>query len=193
MIDTLHANRERASKSNILDHLGIYRKEYVTITLHRPSNVDNEEVLSELVQAFDYIRKVSTIVFPIHPRTRNNMRSMGMLQVLERMENVMLIEPVGYIDFLKFLSDSQVVMTDSGGIQEETTILGVPCLTLRDNTERPVTLTQGTNRLDKQNREDIITAFNDCKINVDIQMAVPELWDGGAAKRIVEIISKLYL
>ena len=191
MIDTLLANRERASKSHILENLGIIPKEFVTVTLHRPSNVDNEEVLSELVQAFDQIRKDSTIVFPIHPRTRNNMRSMGMMQDLERMENVMLIEPVGYIDFLKLLSDSQFVMTDSGGIQEETTILGVPCLTLRDNTERPVTLTHGTNRLVKQTKDAIINAFNDVKKNGVSGVEVPELWDGGAANRIMQIISNL--
>jgi len=189
MIDTLHANREKASKSKILENLGIKSHEYVTVTLHRPSNVDDKAVLSEIVQAFDTIQKKSTIVFPMHPRTRNNMRSMGMLERLERMKNVILIEPVGYIDFLKLLSDSQLVMTDSGGIQEETTILGVPCMTLRDNTERPVTISEGTSRLVSQDKESIINAYNECKTNMNSRTTVPDLWDGGAAKRIAQILS----
>lgn len=190
MIDTLLANKEKASRSTILQDLELTSGKYVTVTLHRPSNVDDKTVLSEIVTAFDEIQQKDKIVFSIHPRTRNNMRTMGVLERLEKMKNVKLIEPVGYIDFLKLLSESHVVMTDSGGIQEETTILGVPCLTLRNNTERPVTLTQGTNILVAQNRKAIIDAYKQCIGTDNSSKHIPEFWDGKAAERIAEVIQE---
>jgi len=133
------------------------------------------------------------LVFPIHPRTRNNIAGTDLQARVEAMENLILLDPVGYLDFLKLTANAALVMTDSGGIQEETTILGVPCMTLRKNTERPVTITEGTNRLVDLTTEAILEAYNDLKAkNFTLAAAAPKLWDGEAAKRIAEIILNSY-
>jgi len=147
MIDTLMANREKAQKSDVLGRLGLSAKEYAVITLHRPSNVDDMDKFGQIIGAFAEIEKEMKLVFPIHPRTKNNIKGSELERKVEGMDNLLLLEPVGYVDFLCLMSNPALVLTDSGGIQEETTILGVPCMTLRENTERPVTIEQGTNRL----------------------------------------------
>ena len=189
MIDTLIANRQKAQKSDILKRLGLSPEEYAVITLHRPSNVDDMEKFSQIIAAFEEIQKEMKLVFPIHPRTRNNIKGTDLEKRAEAMENLLLLKPVGYLDFLCLMSNAALIMTDSGGIQEETTILGVPCMTLRKSTERPVTITEGTNRLVHATAEDIIKSYREVvEQSKDFRPATPKLWDGKAAERIVRII-----
>ena len=192
MIDTLMANREKAQKSDILSRMGLEDKGYAVITLHRPSNVDDIDKFAEIITAFEEIEKEMKLVFPIHPRTRNNIRGSELEKRVEAMSNLILVEPVGYLDFLCLMSNAALVITDSGGIQEETTILGVPCMTLRENTERPVTVTEGTNRLVHITTEDILKNYREIRNNEDSYSAsVPKLWDGKAAERIARIIAEM--
>ncbi len=189
MIDTLMANREKARKSDVLSQLGLCAKEYAVITLHRPSNVDDMNKFGEIVTAFEEIEKDIKLVFPIHPRTRNNIKDTDLGRRVELMKNLLLIEPVGYLDFLCLMSNAALAMTDSGGIQEETTILGVPCMTLRENTERPVTITEGTNRLVNITSMDILNIYHEIR-NSDKSgtAAIPRYWDGKASERIAKIV-----
>lgn len=191
MIDTLMANREKAEKSDILQRLKLDEKGYAVVTLHRPSNVDNMERLGEIVTAFEEISKEVKIVFPIHPRTQNNVKGDDLERRILGMENLILLEPVGYLDFLCLTSKACLVMTDSGGIQEETTILGVPCMTLRENTERPVTVTEGTNRLVRLTSDEILRNYREIMDNLDSFGArVPKYWDGRAAGRIADVLAQ---
>ena len=190
MIDTLLANRAKAQKSDVLQRLGLSPKKYGVITLHRPSNVDDQEKLGEILSAFEEIQKEIRLVFPIHPRTRDNMARWGLERKAAKMADLLLLEPVGYLDFLCLMSNAALVMTDSGGIQEETTILGVPCMTLRANTERPVTLTEGTNRLVRVSAEGILKGYREIRGTAAGARRTPKLWDGKAADRIVSIIAK---
>ncbi len=193
MIDTLLANRQKAAESKILDKLNIRAKEYGVITLHRPSNVDDAERFAEIVNAFEEIQKELTLVFPMHPRTRKNMGQTAAGRRLESLKNFRVIDPIGYLDFLRLMSESRLVLTDSGGIQEETTILGIPCVTLRENTERPVTISEGTNRLVKLKSKAIVDCFKEILENKNLlKDRRPPLWDGKAAERIVNLISKNY-
>ncbi|HOM77034.1 MAG TPA: UDP-N-acetylglucosamine 2-epimerase (non-hydrolyzing), partial [Anaerohalosphaeraceae bacterium] len=156
MIDTLLANRNKAEQSPILEQLGLEKRKYAVITLHRPSNVDCLEGLEKIIAAFEVIQKDLKLVFPIHPRTKKNIEGSALKGRVEAMQNLILLEPAGYLDFLKLTANAALVLTDSGGIQEETTILGIPCLTLRENTERPITITEGTNQLVKLTTQDIL-------------------------------------
>lgn len=188
MIDTLQANRRRADASTVLQMLGVAPKGYVVVTLHRPSNVDDPVVLAAITGVLEAVQADLPVVFPVHPRTRKNIETAGLAPRYQAMDRLTLMDPVGYLDFLKLLADAAVVMTDSGGIQEETTILGVPCLTLRENTERPVTLTQGTNQLVGMDPERILTAYRGVRAAPPATPHVPEKWDGHAAERIAAII-----
>ena len=188
MIDTLMANRAKASKSDILQRLSLAAKSYGVITLHRPSNVDDVSRFSQIVAAFEEITKEMQLVFPIHPRTRNNLKRTDLGRRFESMSNLLLLEPLGYLDFLCLTSNAALVMTDSGGIQEETTILGVPCMTLRENTERPVTISEGTNRLVELTTDDIVKNYRAIKKG-EVCGRIPKFWDGQAAGRIAEIIA----
>jgi len=191
MIDTLLANRKKADKSDVLKQLRLSKGKYAAITLHRPSNVDDMTRFGEIIKAFETIEKEIKLVFPIHPRTRNNIKGTHLEKRAGAMSNLILLEPVGYLDFLCLMSNAAVVMTDSGGIQEETTILGVPCMTLRDNTERPVTITEGTNRLVRVNADDILKNYRDIMNKRDTYGGgTPKFWDGKAAERIARIIAK---
>ncbi|MHC4790750.1 MAG: UDP-N-acetylglucosamine 2-epimerase, partial [Planctomycetota bacterium] len=144
-----------------------------------------------IISAFEEIQKEIKLVFPIHPRTRDNIKGSELKSKVEAMDNLLLLEPVGYLDFLCLMSNAALVMTDSGGIQEETTILGVPCMTLRANTERPVTITEGTNRLVRVIAEDIVKNYREIRSrDKDSSYRVPRLWDGKAAERIVSIIAE---
>lgn len=191
MIDTLMKNREQANASGILGELGLSPKKYAVVTLHRPSNVDHPRALGSILDAFEQIARDMEIVFPMHPRTRKNVEVMGLGERMERIRGLKTPEPLGYLDFLKLTADSALVLTDSGGIQEETTILGVPCLTLRENTERPVTISEGTNRLCKPEAASILQAYREQRTNGTISTRRPALWDGKAAERIAEIFVKL--
>jgi len=192
MIDTLLANRSKAQKSNVLKRFGLSERRYGVITLHRPSNVDDPVMFAEIIKAFEKIEKQTTLIFPIHPRTRSRIAENGFAGRIKDMKNLLLVEPLGYLDFLCLMSNAMLVLTDSGGIQEETTILGVPCLTLRKNTERPVTVTEGTNRVVKMTAEGIVQGYRQVvreSKNGRRTTRSPQLWDGKAARRIVRVIA----
>ena len=189
MIDTLLENKAKADKSSILNELALMTNDYAVITLHRPSNVDNHEVFSGIIDAFEEIQKDIKMVFPIHPRTLKNLQANGLANRLNNLNNMKIIDPLGYLDFLKLMSNSKIVLTDSGGMQEEATILGIPCLTIRENTERPATITDGTNRLVGTKTNNIITGYKESLSQNNNR--VPELWDGHAAERIVDVLHKV--
>ncbi len=188
MIDTLRANLEHARKSSILSDLRLEPRGYNVVTLHRPSNVDDAETFGRIADALEQIQADLPVVFPMHPRTVNNLPRLGLEKRFAAMRNLRIIEPLGYLDFLRLMADAAVVLTDSGGIQEETTILGVWCLTIRENTERPVTITNGTNELVGTNPERIVSAYRSRRNGPPDGSKVPEKWDGKAAERIAEIL-----
>lgn len=191
MIDTLLVSQEKARKTDVLERLRLSPKEYGAVTLHRPSNVDDMDKFAEIIAAFEEIEKEMKLVFPIHPRTRENIKGCELERKVKAMNNVLLLEPMGYLDFLCLMSNAALVMTDSGGIQEETTILGVPCMTLRENTERPVTITEGTNRLVRVTAEDIVKNYREIRQGGgDKRRRIPKLWDGKASERIARIIAR---
>lgn len=181
MIDSLFANLERARARPILDELGLAPKRYGLVTLHRPGNVDDPSTLTDLFQALGVVAEDCPLVFPIHPRTR--MR----LERSQVPDGLRLVEPMGYLDFLALEDSAKLVITDSGGVQEETTVLGVPCLTVRDSTERPITISEGTNRLVGQDRHRIVAAARDALAG-RVPARRPQLWDGRAAPRIAEVL-----
>src|SRR5204862_614648 len=178
MIDTLLKHRQKAAGLEIEKP-----KKYALVTLHRPSNVDDPNVLGPILEALDQISKTMPVLFPIHPRTRKRVEDFGL-----SMNGIHTMEPRGYLEFLNLESTATVVLTDSGGLQEETTILGVPCLTLRHNTERPVTVTAGTNTLVGTEKGAILHAFRRIMNGDWHPSGPPELWDGHAAERIISVI-----
>jgi len=189
MIDTLLGNRRRAEQSAILDELALQAGGYAVLTLHRPANVDHPVVFGRLLDALEVIQQEMPVVFPIHPRTRKNLDTSPLGRRLVAMHNIRLIDPAGYLDFLKLMGAAKAVLTDSGGIQEETTILGVPCLTLRPNTERPVTTEIGSSRLVGSDTRKIVTAWRDIRAGRWPAPQTPQLWDGRAAERIARILA----
>lgn len=191
MIDTLRANLAKAQSSTALQRLGLEPAKYGVITLHRPSNVDNLSKFEQIIAAFEHIEKEMKLIFPMHPRTRANIKDTELGKRIEGMRGLLLTEPLNYLDFLCLMSKARLVMTDSGGIQEETTVLGVPCMTLRQNTERPVTITEGTNCLVDIRTEDILEKYRKILESEDEKdLRLPKLWDGKAAERIAAIIAK---
>ncbi|HVW38922.1 MAG TPA: UDP-N-acetylglucosamine 2-epimerase, partial [Pirellulales bacterium] len=184
MIDALLACRDRSEQSTVLDQLELSGRPYGVLTLHRPSNVDDPRVFRDLACAIERIQQDLPIVFPVHPRTRKALAAWEP----SRAPNLRLIDPLGYLDFMKLLSHSRLVLTDSGGIQEETTVLGVPCLTLRNNTERPATVEQGTNQLVGMDPERIIVAALDALSRPKSSGRIPDQWDGRAASRVVDVL-----
>ena len=184
MIDTLLRHRERARASGARERHAP-GADYGIVTLHRPSNVDDPETAGGLVDALLEIATRLPLVFPLHPRARDAFRRHGLLDRLERALRVTLLEPLGYLDFLDLQSGARLALTDSGGVQEETTVLGVPCLTLRENTERPATVDAGTNRVVGCRREDVVRAAME-SLDAPPSGRVPELWDGAAADRIAQ-------
>lgn len=190
MIDTLLKNREKAQASQILTQLELSERGFAVLTLHRPSNVDDPEVFKRLVDAMETIQRDLPIVFPVHPRTRAKLAETELGKRVAAMGNVRMIDPLGYLDFLKLTASAKVVLTDSGGIQEETTILGVPCLTIRENTERPITCDMGSNQLVGTDTQKIVAAFKALQSGQAKQPATPPLWDGKAAGRILNIMSE---
>lgn len=189
MIDTLLRSRELAARSDVLERNRLEAKKYGIVTLHRPSNVDDDEVLRGIWGALERVSEECVLVFPVHPRTRKRLADLGLETTNERLR---LLEPVGYVDFLKLQSDAGMILTDSGGIQEEATILGVPCLTLRANTERPVTIDVGCNRLVGSDPEVIVREGLAIARGETTPPTVPPLWDGRAAERIIDILVERY-
>jgi len=188
MIDTLLNNKAKAQESTVLDRLGVNGNAYALLTLHRPANVDDPQVFGNILNAVDVILADMPVIFPVHPRTRTNLNSAAVGARVERMAGLHLTEPLGYLDFLRLMTSAAVVLTDSGGIQEETTILKVPCLTLRDNTERPVTVACGSNRIVGRDPQRIIAAYKDAVTPNGRRFLTPPLWDGQAARRIVDVL-----
>ena len=189
MIDTLLAHRDRARALPVLETLGLRPGEYGLLTLHRPSNVDDPAVFERLIGAIGQVAEDVPVVFPVHPRTRPAVSGSAIAAALVKRGRLRLLDPLGYLEFLCLMEQARVVLTDSGGIQEETTILGVPCLTLRENTERPVTVTHGTNRVAGTHPESIIAAWRDIRSHRPAP-AIPPLWDGSAGRRIVEVLTR---
>lgn len=190
MIDSLIQHLEKSKKSEILKEYNLKPGKFALITLHRPSNVDIKEGLITILNAFEEISKLITLIFPIHPRSKKQIKSFNLEDKVKNIRNLILIEPLGYYDFMKLQMNAKFVLTDSGGIQEETTYFGIPCLTLRPNTERPITITQGTNKLVKLETQEIIKEANLILKTNTKKGKIPEYWDGHTAERIVDIFRK---
>jgi UDP-N-acetylglucosamine 2-epimerase (non-hydrolysing) len=188
MIDTLLKNKQLADRSTVLDELGLERRRYAVLTLHRPSNVDDPATFDGILDALEVVQSELPIVFPVHPRTRRILADSPLGRRAEAMSGLRLLDPIGFLDFLKLMSDARIVLTDSGGIQEETTILKVPCLTLRENTERPITTEIGSNRIVGTDTTRILDAFRAVMDGKGPPCDIPPLWDGSAAKRITKIL-----
>lgn len=203
MIDTLLRHRTKAKESTILSDLqlsnGAGAKAFAILTLHRPSNVDDKETFSRMLEAFLEISKRMPVIFPAHPRTLKRIQEADLADYFvdhfmegpepwDSRVRIRLVPPLGYLDFLSLMSEAKIVLTDSGGIQEETTILGVPCITLRENTERPVTLEDGTNVLVGSNPELIVKEFTKISNGQVKGHSSPKYWDGHAAKRILKVL-----
>ena len=188
MIDSLYTQLERANRSTIREELGVGRgKDYAVLTLHRPANVDDRAPLERILSALEQIGTRLPVIFPAHPRTRRRLEEFGLMErFAAHASRLSLIEPLGYLDFLRLFSGAKLVLTDSGGIQEETTALGIPCLTLRENTERPITITHGTNRLVGTDTGTITREAFDALDHP--RASLPPLWDGQAADRILNAL-----
>ena len=187
MIDSLHRSVKNSAKSNALDDFQVQPSEFGIMTLHRPSNVDDPESLLYLVESACLASEMAPIIFPVHPRTKKVLGEGGMAKLVQS-PNLKLCEPLGYLDFVRLLSNSKFVLTDSGGIQEESTALGVPCLTLRENTERPITVSLGTNTIVGRNRNLMLSMVSEIIETGGKKGKIPELWDGKTASRISDII-----
>ena len=186
MIDTLQRFLPIATLDRVRDRVAVTDRGYAVLTLHRPSNVDDPETFRRLLRVIEAISTRMPLVFPVHPRTRARIDASGVAIVGDR---VILTEPLGYVDFLSLTSHARIVLSDSGGLQEESTALGIPCLTLRENTERPVTVTHGTNRVVGTDPDRIIAAFDEWTTTPP-RKRVPELWDGHAADRVSAAIAE---
>jgi UDP-N-acetylglucosamine 2-epimerase (non-hydrolysing) len=198
MIDSLLRHRDMAAKSPILDRLGVRRNgsgclPYGVLTLHRPSNVDDAKTLQGILSAVSSLATELPVFFPMHPRTRKNIESFGFMRYLANAADgdrvgIVPLDPLGYLDFLSLNDRARIVLTDSGGVQEESTVLGVPCLTLRENTERPATVEHGSNQVVGVNADRILAAARSILVKPVRQFDCPPLWDGKAAARIVAIL-----
>jgi len=188
MIDTLLKFRDRAAQTRMWERLGLQPRCYAVVTLHRPSNVDDPEKLASLLGVMAEIARKLPVVFPVHPRTRQRMESIDFPR-----NGILLVPPMGYLDFLGLMGEARIILTDSGGIQEESTLLRVPCLTMRRNTERPITIEKGTNRLVGDDPGAILrVALETLQQPLPAAGGGPELWDGNAATRILDVIEEKF-
>jgi UDP-N-acetylglucosamine 2-epimerase (non-hydrolysing) len=206
MIDTLFEHQKMAARSSIREKLGLEKNgfpvRYAVLTLHRPSNVDAPDSLGNILEAMNTIHRRMPVVFPAHPRTVKQLKKYGMMNQVSFFEDldavhphaspprILTIPPLGYLDFLALMSGASLILTDSGGIQEETTILGIPCLTIRPNTERPITIQEGTNKLVGSDPDIIVREAEGWAVQKKDRKKLPKFWDGKAADRIVRILSK---
>jgi UDP-N-acetylglucosamine 2-epimerase (non-hydrolysing) len=204
MIDSLIRYQEKAKSSSILEELGLQasdlenssdtsQTDFIVMTMHRPANVDTENGLKAILELIELSTAKTKVVFPIHPRTRSNMAKFGLEDTLTQNKNLILTEPLGYLEFIQLMTHAKAILTDSGGIQEETTYLGIPCLTFRDSTERPITVTLGTNQLLADlNPKITFAALEEILAGHHKKGQIPPLWDGHAAERIAENLFNLF-
>jgi len=190
MIDSLELLRTRIEQEKVMDFFDLKPGNFVLATIHRPANVDERNTLGKICDILLYTATKNKVLFPIHPRTRKRLEEFGLSGRLHNNDHLIVTDPLSYVKFMSLLFNTKFLITDSGGLQEETTYLGIPCLTLRENTERPITTSQGTNRLCSCN--DIFSKIDEVLQGNIPKGSVPELWDGQAAKRIVEDLKKFY-
>jgi len=190
MIDSLEMVRDKIEREETLKNLHLNRRKFAVVTLHRPSNVDAPEMLKKLSETLVEVSSMIHLVFPVHPRTRKNIEKAGLSDYLTETPNLLLLEPLSYRRFMNLVFNCRLAITDSGGIQEETTYLGIPCLTLRPNTERPITLTRGTNQLCET--DDLIRRVERVLSLPKKTPPIIELWDGHAAERIVQSLKDYF-
>ena len=189
MIDTLIDNLDQARQMRATERFGLKEDKYVFVTLHRPSNVDNEKSLTSIMEILSGLSKRMDVIFPVHPRTRKQMVSFGILETARQFPRLIITDPMNYLDTICLVEKAKFVITDSGGLQEETTYLKIPCLTVRPNTERPITITQGSNKL--TSIKELSTDIEHILLNGCSQRSkIPELWDGNTGKRIINKIMK---
>lgn len=191
MIDSLFMHLDKARETGILQFLGLEAGKYGLITLHRPSNVDNEKILSELIETMGEISSDLPLIFPAHPRTRQSIESFRLMERINAFPNFRMLEPMGYLEFLCLQAEAKLILTDSGGIQEESTALGIPCLTLRENTERPITVTEGTNTIVGSSKTRIIEETQSILSGRKNRYSIPEMWDGKTGERVAELFNRL--
>jgi UDP-N-acetylglucosamine 2-epimerase (non-hydrolysing) len=194
MIDSLQKNLKTARELRTKEELGLTGVDYALLTLHRPSNVDLRESFERILSALEVIASKLPIVFPVHPRTRKTIAELGLSARVNSIKDLRIVDPLGYLDFLNLSSSARLVLTDSGGIQEETTALGIPCLTLRENTERPITVEMGTNVIVGTDTTKIVTAAT-AALNGSAKKAArqPPLWDGRTSERILDALEEFGL
>lgn len=188
MIDSVQHYIDQIKETKIHENYKLKKKEYIVVTLHRPSNVDNEDSLRKLIDILEKCAERKKIIFPMHPRTENNLKKFGLFSEVESIPNLIIQPPLGYIEFLSLVNHSAAVVTDSGGIQEETTYLGIPCVTLRSTTERPSTIEQGTNILVEKLDTTAVLLALDQSLNQPKDHSIPKFWDGETANRITQIL-----
>ncbi len=200
MIDSLVRYQEKAKTTTILEDLGLrtsdsglMTSDYIVMTMHRPANVDTEKGLQSILELIELSSQETKIIFPIHPRTRAHMEKFGLADRLDQAKNLIMTEPLGYLEFIQLMSNATAILTDSGGIQEETTYLGVPCLTFRDSTERPITVTLGTNQLlSDLDPKKTYAALKEILAGKVKKGSIPPLWDGKAAERIAAKLAEIF-
>jgi UDP-N-acetylglucosamine 2-epimerase (non-hydrolysing) len=190
MIDSLLASKAKADALPTLQNLGLSPRSYAVCTLHRPSNVDDPNVLGGLLDALGFVSQSLPVIFPVHPRTRKVIQDSGLQATVDSFPQLRFVEPMGYLEFLALTSQARLILTDSGGLQEESTALDVPCLTLRENTERPVTVTEGTNLLVGTDPGRIKAEASRILSGAGKKGRVPDFWDGRAAERIADVYER---
>lgn len=190
MIDSLLRYKERAQKLKILKQLDLRPNNYIILTIHRLENVEDKHILNDIVSAILRIQKSIKIIWPIHPRTKKQLRKFSLLKKINNADNLKVISPLGYLEMMSIMINSKLVMTDSGGIQEETTALGVPCLTIRENTERPITVEIGTNKIIGTKQDNIVGETLKILDGKTKKGEMPSLWDGKASERIIKVLKK---
>jgi len=189
MIDSLVYYHQKSKTLNTMQELGVKSKEFMLVTMHRPANVDTPEGLKSILEIIEKASQHLAVIFPIHPRTRNNMEKFALTDKLKSIKNLILTEPQGYLEFLNLMDNAKLIITDSGGIQEETTFLQVPCLTFRDSTERPVTVELGTNQLlSDLNADTVYEKMTEILDGETKKGIIPPFWDGHTAERIAAIL-----
>ena len=190
MIDTLKKFQPQIHASDILNKFNLGKGKYALVTIHRPSNVDTQESFENVLNILDDLQSKIKTVFPIHPRTKKMAIELGLENKLKKIPNLVVTDPLGYFDFGKLVADSGLVLTDSGGIQEETTVYGIPCITLRENTERPVTVSEGSNELAGKSREQVEKFTRQILSEQWKKGQIPKYWDGYTADRIIKVLEK---